>query len=206
MKNLILCLAIMLTILSCQQKKNNQNKIDLKQYDLELITGETVNLDKYKNKTILIVNTASKCGLTPQYEGLQKLHKKYHNKGLVILAFPCDQFAGQEPGSNDEIANFCQANYNTEFPLFKKTEVIGENAHPLFKTLTGMLKFNGFDDSEMGKKFDNFVSKKFPDIYNRKEIMWNFTKFIIDKNSNLIKRFEPNIKPEEMEDYIVSIL
>lgn len=150
-------------------------------YDFEakLINGKTISLSEYRGKTVIIVNTASKCGLTPQYEGLESLYQKYKDLGLVILGFPCNQFANQESGSSTAIEEFCQVNYGVSFPIFDKIDVNGKQAHPLFKYLKSEL--NGL-----------FGSK----------IKWNFTKFLIDKNGIPVKRFSPITKPEKIEPYI----
>ncbi len=153
----------------------------------EKINGEIITMDSFKGKTIIVVNTASKCGLTPQYEGLEKLYKKYKDNGLVILGFPCNQFANQETGSSNEIQEFCQINYGVSFPMFAKVEVNGKNAHPIFKYLKS--KLGGFLGGLFGSK-----------------IKWNFTKFVIDKNGNPVKRFSPITKPEQMEDFIKKII
>ena len=135
-------------------------------YDFKLnsLSGEEVPMSSYKGKVVLVVNTASKCGLTPQYEGLEAMYEKYKDQGLVILGFPCNQFLGQEPGSSTEIAEFCHKNYGVSFPMFEKIEVRGENAHPLYKMLTSQKPFMGFDDSTSGQKFKSFLSEKFPQI------------------------------------------
>ncbi|WP_345373006.1 glutathione peroxidase [Algivirga pacifica] len=154
-------------------------------YDLEAetIRGKKMSMDAYKGKTIIVVNTASKCGLTPQYEGLEMLYKKYKNQGLVILGFPCNQFGSQEPGTEKDIEEFCQLNYGVSFPMFAKIEVNGDNTHPVFQYLKSELK------GTLGN-----------------DIKWNFTKFLIDKNGNPVKRFAPTTKPEKMEDDIKAIL
>jgi glutathione peroxidase len=154
-------------------------------YNLEAqkLNGTTVKMDEYKGKTIVVVNTASKCGLTPQYEGLEKLYQKHREEGLVILGFPCNQFANQEPGDADDIQEFCEVNYGVSFPMFAKVEVNGEGTHPVFKYLKSEL--NGL----FGKK-----------------IKWNFTKFVIDKNGKPVKRFAPVTKPEKMESTIKKLL
>lgn len=151
-------------------------------YDLEAISlkGETIKMESYKNKTILVVNTASKCGLTPQFEGLEALYKKYKDKGLVILGFPCNQFANQEPGDEKSIEEGCLLNYGVTFPMFSKIEVNGKNAHPIYKYLKNELR--GF----LGGK-----------------IRWNFTKFLIDEGGSPVKRFSPATKPEEFEKYLI---
>ena len=150
-------------------------------YNLEAkkINGEMVSMSEYKGKTIIVVNTASKCGFTPQFEGLEKLYEKYKDQGLVILGFPCNQFGKQEPGVGEEIQEFCQVNYGVSFPIFDKVNVNGSSTHPIFKYLKSNL--GGFLGSS---------------------IKWNFTKFVIDKNGKPIKRFSPITKPEDMESFI----
>ena len=150
-------------------------------YNLEAkkINGEMVSMSEYKGKTVIVVNTASKCGFTPQFEGLEELYEKYKDKGLVILGFPCNQFGKQEPGVGEEIEEFCQVNYGVSFPIFDKIDVNGSSTHPIFKYLKSNL--GGFLGSS---------------------IKWNFTKFVIDKNGKPIKRFSPITKPEDMESFI----
>jgi len=140
------------------------------------LKGETVSLDQFKGKTLIIVNTASKCGLTPQYEGLEKLYQNYKDKDFLVLGFPCNQFGHQEPGSADEIESFCEVNYGVSFPMFEKVDVNGKDAHPLFKYLK--------------RELGGFLGSK---------IKWNFTKFVIDQNGNPIKRYAPTTKPESIE-------
>ncbi|MCV6636478.1 glutathione peroxidase [Candidatus Albibeggiatoa sp. nov. NOAA] len=154
-------------------------------YDFEAqkLNGESTSMQTFTGKTVVVVNTASKCGLTPQYEGLEKLYQKHKDNGLVILGFPCNQFASQEKGNSDEIQEFCQLNYGVSFPMFEKIDVNGDNAHPLFKYLKS--KLGGI----LGSK-----------------IKWNFTKFVIDKNGTPVKRFSPTTTPEKMEKYIEKIL
>lgn len=189
----------------CCSQKNCLDK-NFYSYKMTLLSGEEISLDQFKGKLVLVVNTASKCGLTPQYEGLEALYKKYKDKGFVILGFPSNQFAGQEPGTSEEIAAFCEKNYGVSFPLFEKIEVRGENAHPLYKMLTKEKPFEGFDESEKGKFFKAFLSEKFPEIYEGDGIKWNFTKFLIDRNGNVVKRIEPNIPPKDFENEIEKFL
>lgn len=148
------------------------------------LNGQEIHLSDFKDKTIVVVNTASKCGLTPQYEGLEDLYKKYKDEGLVILGFPCNQFGSQEKGNSDEIQEFCQVNYGVSFPMFEKIEVNGKGAHPLYKYLKSKL-----GGGILGSA-----------------IKWNFTKFVIDKSGRPVKRFAPTTKPSKMEDYIKEIL
>ena len=145
--------------------------------------GKDVSLSKFRGKVLLIVNTATGCGFTPQYAGLQELYDKYKEKGLEILYFPCNQFASQAPGSDEEISKFCTLNYNTTFPRFKKIEVNGENAEPLYKFLKEKQKGLGKSD-----------------------IKWNFTKFLADKSGNIVKRFAPITTPAAMETDIEELL
>ncbi|MEZ7874009.1 MAG: glutathione peroxidase [Bacteroidales bacterium] len=154
-------------------------------YDFEVVTiqEKRVSMAEYKGKTVIVVNTASKCGLTPQFEGLERLYQKYKDRGLVILGFPCNQFANQESGSASEIQEFCQLNYGVTFPMFAKVDVNGPTAHPLFV----YLKF------KLGSIFGS-------------KIKWNFNKFVIDKNGKPVKRFAPFTKPEKMESFLEKIL
>lgn len=147
-------------------------------------TGEQITLEQYKGKVLLIVNTASKCGFTPQFEGLEELYKKYKDKGLEILGFPCDQFGHQEPGSDEDIAEFCSLNFGVSFPLFQKTIVNGPEANPLFESL----------------------KKEAPGLLGTKRIKWNFTKFLVTPDGKVLKRYAPTIKPSAIEADIIKHL
>jgi glutathione peroxidase len=147
------------------------------------LRGKEIGMDAYRGKVILVVNTASKCGFTPQYEGLEKLYKTYGEQGLVILGFPCNQFGNQEPGSEKDIAEGCLLNYGVTFPMFSKVDVNGEYAHPLFKYLK--------------KKLPGFIISR---------IKWNFTKFLIDRNGVPVKRYSPSTKPESLSGDIEKLL
>ncbi|MGQ1910697.1 glutathione peroxidase [Marinifilum sp. RC60d5] len=210
MKKLALLLIVLVGFYTGQSIAQNKEKKccskSLYSYKMSSLQGDEVNLDQYKGKVVLVVNTASKCGLTPQYKGLEAMYKKYKDQGFVILGFPSNQFAKQEPGSSKEIADFCQKNYGVSFPMFEKIEVRGENAHPLYKMLTSEKPFLGFDNSESGQKFKGFISKKFPEIYEGEGIKWNFTKFLIDRNGKVVQRIEPNITPESFEEDVKKLL
>ena len=147
------------------------------------MNGQEVKMEEYKGKVVLVVNTASKCGLTPQFEGLEELYKGYKDKGLEILGFPCNQFANQDNGSNEEIHEFCQLNYGVTFTMFEKIDVNGENAHPLYK----------------------FLRKEAKGLFSDK-IKWNFTKFLIDSHGNVIKRYAPTEKPDKIKKHIENLL
>lgn len=153
-------------------------------FQVENIAGDKVSLSNYKNKVLLIVNTASKCGFTKQYEGLENLYEAYHERGLEILAFPCNQFGGQEPGSDEEIQEFCQTSFGVKFPVFKKVEVNGANTIELYQ----------------------YLKKEAPGLLGTQKIKWNFTKFLIDKEGNVVKRYAPTVTPESIEKELQTYL
>ena len=152
-------------------------------YKVENKKGEDVSIADYKGKVLLIVNTATGCGFTPQYEGLENLYKKYKEQGLEILDFPCNQFGNQAPGTDEEIQEFCTLKYHTTFPQIKKIEVNGENQEPLYKFLK----------SEKGGIFGE-------------KIKWNFTKFLVDREGNVVERFAPTVTPEKMDEKIKEVI
>ncbi|CUR58663.1 Glutathione peroxidase [metagenome] len=155
----------------------------LADFDARSIDGEPVDLSTYADQVVLVVNTASECGFTGQYKGLQELHDQYADQGFTVLGFPCDQFGGQEPGSDEEIATFCEKNFGVQFPLFAKVDVNGDEAHPLFDWLRSEKK------GLLGGK-----------------IKWNFTKFLIGRDGQVIERFAPTTEPEKLSDKIESAL
>lgn len=163
-----------------------QEELPMSVYNFEAMSlqGKDIPLSAYRGKVLLIVNTASKCGLTPQYEGLQALYDQFHDQGLEILGFPSNQFAKQEPGSSEDISEFCQINYGVQFPMFAKIDVNGEHAHPLFKYLT----------------------QKAPGFLGSKAIKWNFTKFLITRDGEVYKRFAPKTSPDKLSSDIQQLL
>ncbi|MGG1674720.1 glutathione peroxidase [Neobacillus sp. NRS-1170] len=154
------------------------------QFNAKTIDGQEISLKQYEGKVVLIVNTASKCGFTPQFKELQELYETYKDKGLEILGFPCNQFMNQDPGSEEEIKSFCELNYGVTFPMFAKVDVNGVYAHPLFR----------------------YIREKTPGLLGLNTIKWNFTKFLVDANGNVIKRFAPQTKPSEIAKDIETIL
>jgi glutathione peroxidase len=148
------------------------------------LDGKPVSLKDYAGKVLLVVNTASKCGFTPQYEGLEALHQKYRERGLAVLGFPCNQFGAQEPGTADEIGSFCQKNYGVSFPLFEKIDVNGDGAHPLYRWLKSSAK----------------------GVLGSEGIKWNFTKFLVDRQGHVIERFAPTTKPADLAADIEKLL
>ena len=162
--------------------------------------GGTVSLKEYANEVLLIVNTATKCGFTPQYEELEKLYEKYHSQGFAILDFPCNQFGQQAPGTDESIHSFCKLTYGTEFPRFKKVKVNGDDADPLFKFLKEQKGFAGWDMSHpIAPVLDKMLSEADPDYKEKSDIKWNFTKFLISRDGRVIKRYEPMDKITDIE-------
>lgn len=174
-------------------------------FSVKAMDGSNVNLSDFNGKALLIVNTATGCGFTPQYKELQNIYDELHDSGLEILDFPCNQFANQAPGSEEEIHDFCTGRYGIKFPQFAKIDVNGENAIPLFKWITENTKFEGF--SGPMKLIMNAVAKKNDKDYkNNGNIKWNFTKILIDRNGNICKRFEPTTNLETVKNAIKEIL
>lgn len=165
--------------------------------------GNDVSLDSYKGKVLLIVNTATKCGLTPQYEALETLYKKYHDQGFEILDFPCNQFLEQAPGSNEDIQQFCTLKYGTTFPRFHKIDVNGEHTHPLYAWLKKEAPLDKSNDDS--KKFEDKVKFLVP-AGSPYDIKWNFGKFLIDRYGQVVERYSPAIKPEAIYDDIATCL
>ncbi len=161
----------------------SQKQTSFYNFKMKDINGKEVKMNKFEKKVVLVVNTASKCGLTPQYEGLEEIYKSLNNKGFVILGFPCNQFLGQEPGTSEEILAFCTNKYNVTFPMFEKIEVNGENAHPLYVFLKDEQKLEGKND-----------------------IRWNFEKFLIDRAGKVVKRYAPKTKPADIKADIEKLL
>ena len=178
-------------------------------YDFTVLDrrGKEVSLSEYKGKVLLIVNTATRCGFTPQYEELENLYKEYKEQGLEILDFPCNQFGQQAPGTEEEIHEFCTLNFGTEFPQFKKIEVNGENEIPLYTYLKKEKGFEGFDlNHPIGKLLDEMMTKADADYKQKADIKWNFTKFLIDREGNVMKRFEPTHDMKQIEEEIKKLL
>jgi glutathione peroxidase len=181
-------------------------KTTIYDFSAQTNSGEQLNFSQYQGKVLLIVNTASKCGFTPQYDGLEALYQQYAPQGFVVIGFPCDQFGHQEPGSNEEIEEFCRLNHGVTFPLMAKSDVNGENANEVFKWLYAEKPFAGFGDSDTGKFMDGMLSKADPDYASNPDIKWNFTKFLIDRKGRVVARFEPVVTPEQLAPEIEALL
>ncbi len=210
MKKIILAMVAFLTIslnVCSQNNRQNDNKDNNANnmstiYDFTALSnrGQEVNFADYRGKVLLIVNTASKCGFTPQYDGLEALYQKYKNQGLVVIGFPCDQFGHQEPGTNEQIEEFCRVNHGVTFPLMSKIEVNGENAHPIYKWLESQAGFAGFTPGHpLTKILEEMLSKADSAYASKPEIKWNFTKFLINRKGEVVRRFEPTVEPTDLE-------
>ncbi len=160
---------------------------------VKTIDGEETNLGEYKDKVLLVVNVASKCGLTPQYEGLQKLYDEYHDKGFEVLGFPANNFMEQEPGTEDEIKDFCDTNYSVKFPLFSKVSTKGDDQHELYKYLTENKPETDVNDGEFEEKLKGYGSTR----SQPNEVLWNFEKFLIGKNGEIAARFAPDVTADD---------
>lgn len=175
-------------------------------YKVKKSNGEDLDLKDLKGKVIMVVNTATGCGFTPQYAPIEEMYKKYHDKGLEILDIPCNQFGGQAPGSDAEIHEFCTLHYNTTFPQMKKADVNGENELPLYKYLKEQKGFEGFPDGKFKEMMEQMMAKNDPDWNKKPDIKWNFTKFIIDRDGNVVARFEPMEDMNKVEECVKSLL
>lgn len=214
----IFLIAFILVASSCNNNtkniENNEPQASTsKIYDFKVATssGDSLSLADYRGKVLLIVNVASQCGLTPQYEGLQNLYSKYHDRGLEIIAFPCNQFHGQEPGTNEEIQSFCTLNYNVSFPVMAKIDVNGENESPLYTYLKAEAPFEGCPEEPAEyKTFCEMINQLHQNDSSGFDqgdaIRWNFGKFLINRDGTQIMRFEPVIQPADLEEAIEKML
>lgn len=175
-------------------------------YSVPTPAGGEISLKDYEGKVMLIVNTATGCGFTPHYKDLEEMYEQYHDKGLEIIDVPCNQFAGQTPGTDDEIHEFCTLKYNTQFPQMKKSDVNGENALPLFTYLKGQKGFEGFGRGPAALAMGAMLKKIDRDYKNNPDIKWNFTKFVVDRQGNVVARFEPTAKMSEVAKCVGSLI
>ena len=200
MKRIVLCLTAILCVLTISA----QGVYD---FSVKNEEGKSVSLSDYKGKVLLIVNTATRCGFTPQYKELEALYEQYAKEGLEILDFPCNQFGSQAPGTIAEIHQFCTANFDIHFPQFDKIDVNGEQAASLYIYLKSQKGFEGFDlNDKTGKLLDGMMRKKNPDYAKSPDIKWNFTKFLISRDGQVVARFEPTAKMSSIEEKLVEEL
>ena len=197
---------ISLIALICVLFFSAQAQKDIYGFTAKDANGQTVTMDQYKGQVLLIVNTATECGFTPQYTELEAIYEKYKDKGFVVLDFPCNQFGEQAPGTIEEIQEFC-TQYNVQFPQFDKIEVNGPNALPLYQYLKKKQKFRGFDkEHRLSPLLDNMLSRQYPGYEKTPDIKWNFTKFLVDRNGKVIARFEPTADMAKVEAAIEKAL
>lgn len=193
MRRLLFCLMAVMGVMSLPAQ-------EIYKFKVQNDAGKEVSLQKYKGKVLLIVNTATRCGFTPQYKELEALYAAYHEQGLEILDFPCNQFGEQAPGTIEEIHQFCTANFDIQFPQFDKIDVNGKNEHPLYRYLKSQKKFEGFDMKDnMGKMMDSMLRKQDAGYDKKSDIKWNFTKFLISRDGKVLKRYEPTHKMTDIE-------
>ena len=194
---------VCLVLGGCMTMKNDS----IHQFSVKGRDGKNVRLEDFSGQVLLIVNTATRCGFTPQYEALEAMYERLHDKGFEILDFPCNQFGQQAPGTDEEIHSFCQLNYHTAFPQFAKVEVNGANADPLFRHLVSNTTFQGFPpDGKIAPILEKMLSKADPDYASKPDIKWNFTKFLVDKDGRIVRRFEPTAPLSEVEAAVRELL
>ena len=201
MKNFLLMLAVCLSLAACSRQA------DIYNFTVKDGAENEVKMSTYKGKVLLIVNTATRCGFTPQYEELEAIYEKYHDRGLEILDFPCNQFGQQAPGSYDEIHSFCTLNYNIKFPQFAKIDVNGDNASPLFTYLKSQQGFGGFNQNDpRGRSMHQMLLRQDENYQSKPDIKWNFTKFLVDRKGNVARRFEPTDPMEDVDKAIADMI
>ena len=194
MKRIIFCLVAMMSVLTMTAQSSVYD------FTVKDDAGKDVSLAEYKGKVLLIVNTATRCGFTPQYKELEALYEKYQAEGFEILDFPCNQFGEQAPGTIEEIHQFCTANFDIQFPQFDKIEVNGANEHPLYTWLKAQQCFGGFDiNDQRGKMMDGMLRKQDAEYDKKADIKWNFTKFLVSHDGRVVKRYEPTDKISDIE-------
>ena len=203
---ILLSIFILISIFSTNNIKGENKMANFYDFSVTNAKGEEIKMSDFKGKVVLIVNTATGCGFTPQYAPIEQMYKDYHAKGLEILDIPCNQFGGQAPGTDDEIHQFCTIHYNTTFPQMKKSDVNGDKQLPLFKYLKEQQGFKGFGESKMAQFMKQHLSKIDPNYEKNSDIKWNFTKFVVDKNGNVVARFEPTDDMAIVEKCIKELL
>ena len=203
---ILLSIFILVSIFSVNNIKGENKMANFYDFSVTNAKGEEIKMSDFKGKVVLIVNTATGCGFTPQYAPIEQMYKDYHAKGLEILDIPCNQFGAQAPGTDDEIHEFCTIHYNTTFPQMKKSDVNGDKQLPLFKYLKEQQGFKGFGESKMAQFMKQHLSKIDPNYEKNSDIKWNFTKFLIDKDGKVIARFEPTDDMTKIDTEISKLL
>lgn len=175
-------------------------------YSVRNAKGEDISMKDFEGKVVMVVNTATGCGFTPQYEDIEKLYEQYHEQGFEVVDVPCNQFAGQTPGTDEEIAQFCTLKYNTQFPQMTKSDVNGENALPLFEYLKSQKGFEGFGKGPKAMAMSAMLKKLDKNYKENPDIKWNFTKFVVDRSGNVVARFEPTAKMEDVAACVAGLM
>lgn len=189
-----------------QKFMKKEKKMNIYDYSVPMPKGEELKLSDFKGKVILLVNTATGCGFTPQYEALENIYEQYHEKGLEIIDIPCNQFGHQTPGSDDEVHEFCQLHYKTQFPQMKKSDVNGENELPLYTFLKSQKGFEGFGEHKLASVLAGMLEKVDKNWASKPDIKWNFTKFLINRKGEVVARFEPTADMQKVEAKIKDLL
>ena len=189
-----------------QKFMKKEKKMNIYDYSVPMPKGKELKLSDFKGKVILIVNTATGCGFTPQYEALENIYEQYHEKGLEIIDIPCNQFGHQTPGSDDEVHEFCQLHYKTQFPQMKKSDVNGENELPLYTFLKSQKGFEGFGEHKLASVLAGMLEKVDKNWASKPDIKWNFTKFLINRKGEVVARFEPTADMQKVEEKIKDLL
>ena len=175
-------------------------------YTLPARDGSQISMENYRGKVLLIVNTATGCGFTPHYAPIEEMYEKYHDQGFEVIDVPCNQFAGQTPGTDDEIHEFCTLKYNTQFPQMKKSDVNGDNALPLFQFLKSQKGFEGFGHGPAALAMSAMLKKLDKNYKNNPDIKWNFTKFLVDREGNVVARFEPTVDMKKVAEAVANLI
>ena len=204
MKKLLLIAAAVLVFAGC--KNAAAPTATIADFTVQDADGQAVSLSQYKGQVLLVVNTATKCGFTPQYTELESLYEQYADKGFTVLDFPCNQFGGQAPGSIAEIKEFCSGTYNVTFPQFDKIDVNGEAADPLFTWLKEQKGFEGFGEGRTAEMMGQMLARQDPDYASKPDIKWNFTKFLVDRKGQVVARFEPTADMKDVASAVAALL
>ena len=206
MKKVLVFVAVMLSLVACKGASEKVSTPTVADFTVRDADGQDVSLSQYKGQVLLVVNTATRCGFTPQYTELESLYEQYADKGFTVLDFPCNQFGGQAPGTIAEIKEFCSGNYNVTFPPFDKVDVNGDAAIPLFTWLKEQKGFEGFGEGRTAEMMGQMLARQDPDYAAKPDIKWNFTKFLVDHKGRVVARFEPTADMKDVAAAVAALL
>ena len=206
MKKVLVIVAVMLSLIACKGASEKVSTPTVADFTVRDADGQDVSLSQYKGQVLLVVNTATRCGFTPQYTELESLYEQYADKGFAVLDFPCNQFGGQAPGTIAEIKEFCSGNYNVTFPQFDKVDVNGDAAIPLFTWLKEQKGFEGFGEGRTAEMMGQMLARQDPDYAAKPDIKWNFTKFLVDRKGRVVARFEPTADMKDVAAAVAALL